>query len=154
MAMRILKTAVACALSAALVASQISPAAAGPMPTNVATMKSMVADGPIQVYWRGRGWGIGAGLLAGAVIGGAIANSNYGYYGSPYYGGYGYSYPSYGYAYPSYGYASPSYGYPSYGYAYPHVAHYYGHRHYYGGYNAYGYYRPHHVYYRHHYRHW
>jgi hypothetical protein len=28
---------------------------AGPLPTNVAAMKSMVADGPIQVRWHG-GW--------------------------------------------------------------------------------------------------
>jgi hypothetical protein len=56
--MTILKTAIACTLSGFLVASQLSPAAAGPMPTNIATMKSMVADGPIQVHWRG-GWGGG-----------------------------------------------------------------------------------------------
>ncbi len=132
--MSIVKTAIAGTLSAALVASQISPAAAGPMPTNVATMKSMVTDGPTQVHWRGGGWGIGAGFLAGALIGGAIASSTYGYYGAPYYYGYGYPYP---YPYPYYG-----------GYA-PGVVYYGGYAPYYG---AYGYYRPHRVY--RHYRRW
>lgn len=89
--MSIFKSAIACTLSGALVASQMSPVAAGPMPTNVATMKSMVSDRPTQVHWHGGwGWGIGGGLLAGALIGGAIASSTYGYYGAPYY--YGYSY--------------------------------------------------------------
>jgi hypothetical protein len=54
---------------------------------------------------RGWGWGIGGGLLAGALIGGALASPYYGYgypyygygYGYPYYGGYGYRYPYYGY---------------------------------------------------------
>ncbi len=122
--MSIFKTAVACTLSGALIASLIGPAAAGPMPTNVAAMKSMVTDGPTQVHWRGGGWGIGAGLLAGALIGGAIASSTYGYYGAPYY--YGSPYPYYGYGY-----------YP------PRVVYYGGP--YYGG-SYYGYYRPYRVY--------
>jgi hypothetical protein len=136
--MTILKTAIACTLSGFLVASQLSPAAAGPMPTNIATMKSMVADGPIQVHWRGGwggGWGVGAGLLAGALIGGAIATSTYPYYGAygaPYY--YGNSYPQYGYYYPRTAY----YGYGPY----------YGYRPYY---RSYGYYRPYRV---HHYHRW
>jgi hypothetical protein len=62
---------------------------AAPLPTNVTSMKSMVADNSIQIRWGGwrgggwgyrgfggwgpRGWGWGAGALAGAVIGGAIA---------------------------------------------------------------------------------
>ena len=47
--------------------------------------------------WRGRGWGPGAGFVAGAIVGGAIAASRpYPYY----YGGYepGYAYAP-GYAY-------------------------------------------------------
>lgn len=59
--------------------------------------------------WRGRGWGwgVGSGLVAGAIVGGALAAPYYGY-GYPYYG-YAYPYPSYGY-YPYYGYGYPYYG--------------------------------------------
>ena len=87
-------------------AGSVATLHAAPLPTNLASMKSMVADGPIEVRWRGGGWGYrgyggwGAGALAGAVIGGAIASSAYGYYGGgPYQGGY---YPAYSY-YPAYG---------------------------------------------------
>jgi len=55
--------------------------------------------------WRGRGWGwgVGAGLVTGAIIGGALA--------SPYYYGYPYPYP-----YPYYGgyYPAPYYPAPVY----------------------------------------
>src|ERR1700756_5188006 len=115
-AMSIIKAAVTTTLSAALVASQISLAAAAPLPTNVATMKSIAATGPSQVYWRGGwggwGWGAGAGLLAGAIIGGAIASGGYGYYTAPYY----YGYP----AYPYYGYYAPRAVYYGYGSSYGH----------------------------------
>jgi len=111
--MRTLKMAFVGGLSGALMASNVAPLQAAPLPTNVASMKSMVADSSIQVHWRGGGWGHrgfggwgyrgrgwGAGAFAGALIGGAIASSAYGYYGGgPYYGGYdpGYSYyPAYG----------------------------------------------------------
>jgi hypothetical protein len=50
---------------------------------------------------------LGAGALAGAVIGGAIASSAYGYYGAPYGGGY---YPGDSY-YPAYAGYSPYYDY-------------------------------------------
>jgi hypothetical protein len=40
------KTAIACTLSGALTASQVGAVTAAPMPTNVAAMKSVVADGP------------------------------------------------------------------------------------------------------------
>ena len=74
----------------AVMAGQVGQAAAAPLPTNVATMKAAAGDDVTPVYWRGRGfgWGIG-GLLAGAIIGGAIASGGpYGYYGGdPYYGG-------------------------------------------------------------------
>ncbi len=125
--MNMLKIAVACTLSGVLIASQITPAAAAPLPTNVATMKSVAADYATPVHWRG-GWGWGggwgAGALAGAIIGGAIASSAYGYYGSPYY--YGYPYPAYGYYYPRPVY----YGYrPYYGY-YPRPYRVYRYRHY------------------------
>src|SRR3954452_16226920 len=73
--MTIWKTAIACSLAGAVMAGQVERAAAGPMPTNVATMKAAVGDDVTQVYWRGRGfgWGIG-GLAAGAVIGGGLAS--------------------------------------------------------------------------------
>src|SRR5215471_16296068 len=58
-----------------------------------------------SVQWRRWGWGgVGLGLAAGAIIGGAIASSAY-------YGGYGYAYPAYSYGYASYGYAPAYYGY-------------------------------------------
>ena len=65
--------------------------------------------------WGGRGWGGGAGLAAGAIIGGAIAASRpYGYdygYAPGYSYGYGPSYYSYGYdpGYSDYGYAPGGY---------------------------------------------
>lgn len=90
---------------------------AGPIPTHLATMKSMVDQNTTEVRWVG-GWrggygyrgygyrGLGYGV-AGAVVGGAIARSAY--YGS--YGGY----PAYGYSYPPASY----YGYGGgYGYGY------------------------------------
>jgi hypothetical protein len=103
-----------------LMVGNVATLDAAPLPTNVASMKSMVADGSIQARWGGwrgggwgyrsfgrsfgyRGWGWGAGALAGAVIGGAIASSAYGYYGGP----------AYGYGGPPYGGYSP-YGYPAY----------------------------------------
>lgn len=64
---------------------------------------SAVQDNVTQVRWRG-GWGIGAGLLAGALIGSAIAGPHY--YEPPYYR-YRYAYSPYGYGgyYPAYTYA-------------------------------------------------
>ena len=91
------------------------------------------------VQWRRWGWGVGAGVVAGAIVGSAIARSSYYYGGYPAYGyggyaGYGYGgYPaySYGYASPgySYGYASPAY---SYGYASPGYSYGYASSAYYG----------------------
>ncbi len=118
-------------------------AQAGPMPTNVAAMKSMVDQNTTEVRWvggyrgggfgyrggwgyRGGGWGyrrLGYGLAAGAIVGGAIASS--GYYGG--YGGYYGADPYYSYAAVPYGYGG-GYGYggcgcPSYG---GYAARYYG----------------------------
>jgi len=139
--MNIWKTAIACSLTAAVVAGQVGQATAAPLPTNVATMKAAAGDDVTPVYWRGRGfgWGIG-GLAAGAIIGGAIASGGpYGYYGGdPYYGG--------GYG-PGYGYAPAYYGY-GYGAAYP--RYYRPYRPYYG--YRYGYYQPYRPYYRPYYR--
>ena len=97
-------------------------AQAGPMPTNVAAMKSMVEKDTTEVrYYRGgrlayRGGlgyrGLGYGVAAGAgaaIIAGAVARSTY--YGDGY-GAYGGGYPAYDYAphYSGYGDA-PGYGY-------------------------------------------
>ena len=119
--MRIWKTAIAFSLAGAVMAAQIGQqATAGPMPTNVATMKAAAGDNVTPVHWRGGGWGVAlGGLAAGAIIGGAIAGASpYGYYGRPYYGGYGYGgYGAYGRY--GYGYGYPGYGYSRYGYGYP-----------------------------------
>jgi hypothetical protein len=66
----------------------------------IATLAVSTAT-PAHAWWRG-GWGpgIGLGLLGGAIVGGAIANS--------YYGPYGYYGPGYGYYGP--GYAGGPYG--------------------------------------------
>jgi hypothetical protein len=87
-----------------------------------ASLASISTPADAQWGWR-RGWGgVGFGLAAGAIIGGAIAASsyNYGYYGYPYrrayyYGGHpAYAYqPDYGYSYASYGYRPGYYGYAS-----------------------------------------
>ena len=115
--MRIFRMAFVSGFVGALMAGNVATLHAAPLPTTVASMKSMVADNSIQVRWGGwrgggwgyrgfgggfgyRGWGWGAGALAGAVIGGAIASSAYGYYGGP---AYGYGGPPYGGYYP-YGY--------------------------------------------------
>ena len=136
-----LRTAVVAAPAALLGAG----AQAGPMPTNVAAMKSMVDQSTTEVRWgsgwrgggygyrgvgfRGGGWGyrggygyrglgyrgLGYGVAAGAIVGGAIASRGY-------YGGYGYGggYYGGGYSYvtvPHYGYGG-GYGYGSpYGYS-------------------------------------
>jgi hypothetical protein len=57
----IFRTAFACAFAGALMACNVASLHAAPLPTNVAAMKSMVADRSIQVrwgwgYWGFRGW--------------------------------------------------------------------------------------------------
>jgi len=126
------------AVLAATAALPAIGAQAGPMPTNVAAMKSMVDQSTTEVRWgggwrgggfgyrgvgfRGGGWGyrgglgyrgLGYGVAAGAIVGGAIASRSY-------YGGYGgYSgYGSYYGGYPAYSYAATPYYGGSYGSGY------------------------------------
>jgi hypothetical protein len=68
-------------------------------------------SGPVRSISRSTAWpsrraeitGKDSGVLAGAIVGGAIASTAYGYYGGPYYPSYGYypGYVGYGY-YPGY----------------------------------------------------
>jgi len=53
-----LRVAFVCAFAGALMACNVASLHAAPLPTNVAAMKSMVADSSIQVRWgwRHRGW--------------------------------------------------------------------------------------------------
>ena len=109
--MHILRLTFACAFAGVLMACNVASLHAAPLPTNVAAMKSIVVDSSTKVRWRGgwgyRGFGWGAGALAGAAIAGAVASGPYGYYGAPYYGGY---YPGYSY-YPAYVGYGPYYDY-------------------------------------------
>jgi len=72
-------------------------------------IRSAVPVGVETVQWRGWGWGLGAGFVAGAVVGSALARPYY-YYGyDPYY------YPGPYYAAPPgpvYGPPGPAYGPP------------------------------------------
>jgi hypothetical protein len=52
--MHTLKVTLVCAFAGALMACNVASLHAAPLPTNVAAMKSMVADSSIQVRW---GWG-------------------------------------------------------------------------------------------------
>ena len=71
--MSIWKMAIACSVTAAVMAGEIGQVSAAPMPTNVATMKAATGDDVTQVHWRGGGWGLGlGGFAAGAIIGSAI----------------------------------------------------------------------------------
>jgi hypothetical protein len=95
----------AAASLAVTILSFTNVAAAGPF-INTAGIKNAAPPIVETVRWGGWGWSVGGGLLAGAVIGGALAAP---YYRDPYYG-YGYPYYGYGYGYPYY----YGYGYPRY----------------------------------------
>jgi hypothetical protein len=100
------------------------PALAGPIPTNVAAVKSAADSGITQAAWGGwghghwgghwghGGWGFPGAFLGGLALGAVVGSYPYGY-------GYGYGYP-YGYAY----YDAPAYAY----YGGPYYGGYYGHR--------------------------
>jgi hypothetical protein len=99
-------------LAAALLAAtslvtmpQLAPA----MPLSAALALKNAAPATVEtVQWRRWGWGLGAGFVAGAIIGGALANPYYGY--GPYYypGPYYYGPPPAVYAAPP----GPAYGAP------------------------------------------
>lgn len=93
-------TLVAAALMAAAAPLLAAPAAAAPISSSIGLQTAVEPSVQTVQYrrgWRGHHRGrIGAGLVAGAIIGGAIAASRpYDYYGYP---GYDYGYGSYGYA--------------------------------------------------------
>ena len=74
---------IAAALISVVVPSYASIASAAPAGGALA-IKNAASSNIEQVRW---GWGIGAGVAAGALIGGALASPYYygGYYGGPYY---------------------------------------------------------------------
>jgi hypothetical protein len=108
--------AIVAALSSAMTLGAVAPGWSAPVMTNTAVLKSAHAQSSDLIDVRSRGGrvaaGIGLGLVAGAIVGGAVANANRGYYyGDPYYArGYGYNY---GYA-PPVQYAEPVYAEPVY----------------------------------------
>ena len=111
----------------------VCSASAAPVLTSTAALKQALPSDVQDVRWWGGGAFFG-GLVAGGLIGAAIARPDY--YGYPAYGyGYGYAYPAYGYGYAPYAYSSPYY---SYSYGYPYGGGYYGGG-YYGGWRGYGY---------------
>src|ERR1700758_1255040 len=84
-------------LIAAIIVPLATAASAAPIADALA-IKNAAPATVEAVRWRGGwGWGIGAGLAAGAIIGGALAAPYYygGYYGGPYYGGAYYADPGY-----------------------------------------------------------
>ena len=94
--------AIVAVLAGAMTLGAVAPGWSAPVMTNTAVLKSAHAQNSdlVDVRHRGRvAAGVGLGLVAGALIGGAVANANRGYYyGDPYYArGYGYNY---GYAAP------------------------------------------------------
>lgn len=97
----------ALSFSGLLAITQVTSAYAAPLTSLSAAAKpleraSRMRSDVTEVRWRG-GWGIGAGLLAGALIGSAFAAP---YYYEPYpaYDGYVYSYGPAAYYYPGYAY--------------------------------------------------
>lgn len=79
----------AIAVAGLLAVATIVPAAAQVARPQAAQMAISADDAVTPVHWRGRGWGIGAGIAAGALLGAGIAASRP-YYYDPYYYGPGY----------------------------------------------------------------
>jgi BA14K-like protein len=83
---RTFAAALLCAASLAALPGQASALPFG----HALAIKNAAPAAVETVQWRGWGWGVGAGFVAGAIIGGALANPYYGYgpyYGPGYYGG-------------------------------------------------------------------
>lgn len=140
---RLSKIAVVGLMASAATVTSLAPASAAPLSSPMGLQTAAAPSVETVQYrrwgpgwgWRGGGWGwrgggFVPGVIAGGIIGGAIASAAqpYGYGG---YGGYGGYDPGYGYAYaPGYSYGS-GYGYaPAYDSGY--AAAPYG-----GGYGAY-----------------
>src|SRR5467141_2871602 len=103
------------AFLAATAALLSAGAQAGPMPTHVAAIKSMVDQNTTEVRWRGGGYGYrGVGYRGGGYgyRGVGYRGGGWGYRGDGDYGDYG----GYG-GYPAYRYAAAPYGYGG-GYGY------------------------------------
>lgn len=105
----------AAALVAASLASFTNAACAMPVADGLALRNAAASNvETVRFYGRGFGWEFGAGVLGGAIIGGALA--------APYYYGYSpYYYPPayYGAPYPAYAVPPPGYGPPPPGYGAP-----------------------------------
>ena len=101
MSKRMLNISVATVLMAGVAAAS-NVASAAPFADALAIRKAAATNLDTVRWNRGFGWGFGAGLLGGAIVGGALASPYY--YGEPYY--YGYPPAAYG---PGY-YPAPAYG--------------------------------------------
>jgi BA14K-like protein len=86
--MRVHKIICGCVASLLLVGTA-STTSALPLASNGSAINQATPEATTDIYWRGRGrgwgWGVGAGLLGGAIIGGALAAPYY-YGPGPYYG--------------------------------------------------------------------
>lgn len=104
------KRGIAIGLAGAMTLSAMAPGFAAPVMTNTSVLKNASAAHSDVIDVRSRGGrvaaGVGIGLVAGALVGAAVANSRNGYYyGDPYYArGYGYNY---GYSPPPTVYVEP-----------------------------------------------
>jgi hypothetical protein len=76
------------AVIATMLAGTLVPASAQVARPQTAQIAAAADDAVTPVYWRGRGGAIGAGIVAGALLGAGIAASRPYYYGpGPYYYG-------------------------------------------------------------------
>src|SRR4029077_11523155 len=90
MSKRMLNMSVAAVLAAGVVAHP-NVGSATPFADAPAITKATDTNVETVRWGRGFGWGLGAGLLGGAIVGGALAAPYY--YGEPYYYSYGGPYP-------------------------------------------------------------